>query len=303
MYILVKLITRFSMWIFCKRLGFYNREVERIKTPMILGCNHPNSFLDAMIIGALMDQRVHFITRSDVFKKAWIRALLRSVNMIPIYRIRDGKHNMSKNDATFEETRKILMKGEDVLIFVEGFCSASHILQLPLKKGAPRMLMQAWDDGLDVKLVPVWIRYSSLSAFPKEVDIHYGKPFGKEIVNMNEEAGIKMLAINKETETQLKFLSEVQNSKPKAINKTLLFIPAMLGFISHVLYYILLQKIAFKLKGTIHYDSILFCLLGFLYPFYLLLIGILLNYFVGFWWALAAIFLMPLFAKAYTLWK
>lgn len=291
------------MWIFCKRLGFYNREVERIKTPMILGCNHPNSFLDAMIIGALMDQRVHFITRSDVFKKGWIRAILRSVNMIPIYRFRDGKHNMSKNDATFEETRKILMKGENVLIFVEGFCSASHVLQLPLKKGAPRMLIQAWDDGLDVKLVPVWIRYNSLSTFPKEVDINYGKPFGNEVINQEDEAGIKMLAINKETETQLKYLSEVQNQKPKEINKAILFLPAMLGFITHVLYYIPLQKLAFKLKGTIHYDSILFCLLGFLYPFYLLLIGILLNYYTELWWALSAVFLLPVFAKAYSLWK
>lgn len=303
MYILVKALTNLLLWVYCKRFGFHNQKVTAITTPMILGCNHPNSFLDAIIIGSKMKQRVHFMTRSDVFQKAWVRKILRSVNMIPVYRLRDGKENLGKNDASFEETRKILLRGEQVLIFVEGFCKYQTTLQLPLKKGAPRMLTQAWEDGVDATLLPVWIRYSSFTQFPKEIDINFGTPFGKEILKGNEEAGATLLAINKETEKQLQELSVIENKKPSLISKNILFLPAMLGMILHLPFYIPLQKLAWKVKGEIHYDSILFCLFAFLYPLYILSVAFFVCWFAGGWWWLAALVATPILAKAYTLWK
>ncbi|MBK8086851.1 MAG: 1-acyl-sn-glycerol-3-phosphate acyltransferase [Chitinophagaceae bacterium] len=106
----------------------------KVETPMVLGTNHPNSFLDAIIVGGLMSHRVHFITRSGVFKHPVARAILRSVNMIPVYRKSDGKGQLSNNDATFEEVRQILKRGEHVMIFVEGMCIHQTTLQTPLKK-------------------------------------------------------------------------------------------------------------------------------------------------------------------------
>jgi 1-acyl-sn-glycerol-3-phosphate acyltransferase len=303
MYLFVKGLTNFLLWVYCKRFALYNPKVTKITTPMILGCNHPNSFLDAIIIGAKMKQRVHFMTRSDVFQKAWVRAILRSVNMIPVYRIRDGKENLGKNDASFEETRRILMRGEQVLIFVEGFCKYQTTLQLPLKKGGPRMLTQAWEDGVDAKMLPVWIRYSSFTQFPKEIDINFGTPFGKEILQGNEETGATLLAINKETEKQLQQLSTIDNRKPAVLSKAILFLPAVIGMLLHIPLYVPLQKLAWKVKGEIHYDSILFCMLAFLYPLYIILVALLVCWLLGGWWALVTIVAMPLLAKTYTLWK
>jgi 1-acyl-sn-glycerol-3-phosphate acyltransferase len=303
MYLFVKVLTRFSLWLFSKRLGLYNPERLQIKTPHILGCNHPNSFLDAIIVGGLMSQRVHFITRSGVFKHPIARKILRSVNMIPVYRMSDGKHQLSNNDATFEEVRAILKRGEHVLIFVEGFCKHQTTVQTPLKKGAPRMLLQAWADGLDVKLLPVWLRYSSFTDFPKELDVNLGKPFGKEVVKENAENGVAMLAINKQTEHQLEHLSKINNRHPASIPQSVLFLPAVLAMITHVLFYFPLQRIAWKLRADQYYDSILFVLLAFLYPFYLLMVGFIVWWFFGVWWSLGAVLLMPLLAKAYTLWK
>ncbi len=303
MYLFFQNLTLFALWLYCKRFAIYNRSLLSIEQPTILGCNHPNSFLDAMIVGAKMKKRVHFITRSDVFKKAWVRSILRSVNMIPIYRIRDGKDNLGKNDHTFEECRQILQRGEHVLIFVEGFCQHQTTLQLPLKKGAPRMFIQAVEDGLDIRFLPVWLRYNSFTKFPKEVDINFGTPFGKEILNGAVENSAKMLAINTENANQLQQLSEIENPKPATLSKTILLLPSMLGLVTHILFYYPLQKLASKLQGDIHYDSILFCLLAFLYPFYLLLIGLLVGLLCGLWWGLAAAFVMPLLAKAYVLWK
>ena len=51
------------------------------------------------------------------------------------------------------------------------------------------MLLQAWEDGLDVTFLPVWLRYSSFVDFPKEIDINYGMPFGKEVLDGKTETG------------------------------------------------------------------------------------------------------------------
>ena len=165
------------------------------------------------------------------------------------------------------------------------------------------MFIQAVDDELDIRFLPVWIRYNSFVKFPKEVDINFGTPFGKEILNGAVENSAKMLAINTANANQLQQLSAIENPKPASINKTILLLPAMLGLLTHILFYYPLQKLASKLQGDIHYDSILFCLLAFLYPFYLLLIGLFVYLFIGGWWALGAVLLLPLLAKVYTMWK
>ena len=303
MYIFFKYLVRFSLWVYVKRLGIYNRKAAKIVTPLIVGVNHPNSFLDAFLVGSNMDHRVHFITRSGVFKHPLVRKILRSVNMIPIYRKSDGKGQLGNNDASFEEVRKILQRGEHVLIFVEGFCKHQTTLQTPLKKGAPRMLLQAWEDGLDVRFLPVWLRYNSFVDFPKEIDINYSSTFGREVLNGKMETGAAMVAINKKAETELQHLSEKINAPGFRIPKVLLLLPAMLGVVTHIVFYLPLERLAWKLQAEQYYDSILFSLLAFLYPLYLLIVGLIVCSFVGGWWALGAVVIMPLLAKSYVLWK
>lgn len=166
------------------------------------------------------------------------------------------------------------------------------------------MLLQAWADGLDVTFLPVWVRYNSFVDFPKSFDINFGKQFGKEVVREGMENGAAMLAINKAAEVQLQHLSQKINADSfTKIPKFLLFIPAMLGALTHFFFYFPLERIAWKLRGEQYYDSILFCLMAFLYPFYLLSIAAVLYCTVGGLWALGAVFLLPLLAKSYVLWK
>ena len=302
MYLLVKVLTHFTIWLTCKRFSIFNKAVTDIQTPLVLGCHHPNSFLDAILIGAQMKKRVHFLTRSDVFANRWAAIVMRSVNMIPIYRIRDGKDNLSKNDITFELCREIIRKGEHVLIFVEGFCAHQTTLQTPLKKGAPRLLIQGWKDGVEVMLLPVWIRFNSFTSFPKEVEINFGTPFGKEIVGYSEEEGLLMQLINKETEKQLRHLSTVKTNVSDKRNYWL-FLPAVLGYLTHIFLYAPVQLLAKKFQGSIHYDSILFTVLALAYPLYLLLTGAVIFFTLGNLYAVASILLLPLLARSYTVWK
>lgn len=303
MYLLVKLLTHFTTWLVCKRFHVYNSNATAIPTPLVIGCNHPNSFLDAILVGSIMKKRVHFLTRGDVFHKKWAVKLLQSVNMIPIYRIRDGKENLGKNDITFELCRKILLQGEDVLIFVEGFCNYQTTLQTPLKKGAPRLMVQGWSDGVDVQLLPVWLRYNSFFSFPKEVEIIFGQPFGKEIKEGNDETAIVMQNINKETERQLQQLSTIYTEHKKSINRQWLFLPAMLGLVTHLFFFLPIQLLAKKRKGAIHYDSILFVFIAFAYPFYLAALSITAYCIFNGILSVLIVLLLPFLARAYVLWK
>ena len=166
------------------------------------------------------------------------------------------------------------------------------------------MLMQAWTDGLDVTFLPVWVRYNSFVDFPKSFDINFGKQFGKEVVKEGMESGAASMAINKAAEVQLQKLSEITNVDNRIkIPKFLLFIPAMLGVLTHILFYFPLERLAWKLRGEQYYDSILFCMMAFLYPFYLLSIAALLYFVVGGWWAIASVVVLPLLAKIYVMWR
>lgn len=37
--------------------------------PILLCCNHPNAFMDALLLGSTIQRRTWFLARSDVFRK------------------------------------------------------------------------------------------------------------------------------------------------------------------------------------------------------------------------------------------
>ena len=122
MLYLFKQILRAALWIFCAEINIKNKALLNQKGPLLIIANHPNSFLDAVIIGSNYNRRIHFLARGDVFTKRHHRFLLGLLNMIPVYRIREGKEFLHLNDYAFEKSVALLKKEEAVLIFIEGTC-------------------------------------------------------------------------------------------------------------------------------------------------------------------------------------
>ncbi len=150
--------------------------------PLLLACNHPNSFFDALLLGAYFKKPVHFLARGDAFKKSWPRKILTALKAIPVYRLREGKEYLGLNAATFEKCTAILKDGGIVLIFSEGDCKNEWNLR-PLKKGTARIALQVWEDenmATTFSILPVSFNYNSFKAFRKNVVIHFGKPVFKE---------------------------------------------------------------------------------------------------------------------------
>lgn len=246
---------------------------------------------------------VHFMTRSDVFKWRWVRFLLRQLHMIPVYRIRDGKDKLALNDNSFSQGCNYLKKGDHVLIFVEGFSNYQTTLQ-PLKKGGARMLLQSWNDGVEVAMLPLWIRYNSFSDFPKSVDLMPGIPFGKQEMPEGLNHASALQWVNTKISGQLEPLSTIKSPQDAFRRHKLLFPLAMVGFLLHFVYYYFFKYLVTYLnKGDNHYDSIMYSGMAALYPLWLFLLWFVGASLIS---ASAAVFI-PLMAvicaRAYVLWK
>src|SRR6187397_375723 len=107
-------------------LDFYFRkwEIHGAKNipdgPVIFVPNHQNAFLDAIIVTCSSKKNPWYLTRANVFNKSFAAWLLNKIQMLPIYRFRDGYATLKKNDQVMEDIGKKLENGETVLIFAEG---------------------------------------------------------------------------------------------------------------------------------------------------------------------------------------
>ena len=139
--------------------------------------NHQNALIDPLLIGALTPRELNFLTRSDVFSTPLIRTLLSSVNMLPIYRIKDGLNSLSKNEEVFQKCYSILNKKGTVLIFPEGNHNIKRRLRT-LSKGFTRIVFGALKQNpeLDIYILPIGINYTNAKKYGSGLHLIYGEP-------------------------------------------------------------------------------------------------------------------------------
>jgi 1-acyl-sn-glycerol-3-phosphate acyltransferase len=307
LYQLLKIWVRLGLPFFAKSISITGREKLAIRGPLVLAVNHPNSFLDAILLGAFMHHPVHFHTRGDVFKKSWVRRLLTCINMLPVYRLRDGKDKLSLNQQTFEKSQAVLNKNGILLVFVEGFCAYQTTLQLPLKKGAPRVIEACWRKGLPVRVLPVWLYYSSFRQYGKCLELHLGEVIPPLSHIASTEPSVVWQKINQQMAEGLAALEQKANleRKPARQHRPFwLLLPAMLGAILHAPLYLPVQAVVYHFtRHDVHYDSVLLVVLLLLYPLYLLLLSLALASAVGGWWFFMPLLLLPALARAFVCWK
>ena len=164
---------------FFKRCHIKNAHHFKVKGPVILAVNHPNGFMDPIVLSTLgYYPRLRYLARGDAFKKGLITTMLESLGIIPIYRIQDGgKEGLKKNDATYERVNTLLNRNKKIMIFAEGLCIQERRLR-PLKKGVPRMIMGIMESGKldDLIVVPVGINYTDPSQFQNTLFCNVGEP-------------------------------------------------------------------------------------------------------------------------------
>ncbi len=147
--------------------------------PILLCSNHPNAFMDALMLGSTVGRRTWFLARSDVFRKKTLAKFLSFVGIIPIYRLLEGAENLSKNDETFEKCAAMLEENKAIMVFSEGLCIQERRLR-KLKKGTARIAFSSEEKNdwkLNLTIIPVGLNYSATPwKFRKGLHIRFGKP-------------------------------------------------------------------------------------------------------------------------------
>ncbi|MEZ4809244.1 MAG: 1-acyl-sn-glycerol-3-phosphate acyltransferase [Allomuricauda sp.] len=153
------------------------RENIPLEKPVLFLSNHQNALMDVMLLATRCHRKPWFLTRSDVFRNGFLKSVFSFLQMLPIYRIRDGRANLHKNRGVFEQCGQLLKAGEAILVFPE----ANHSLRRrvrPLSKGFTRIIHAALEHNpdLDLQLVPVGQNYAHPRQVGDSAAIHFGKP-------------------------------------------------------------------------------------------------------------------------------
>lgn len=146
--------------------------------PVIFASNHQNAFLDPVVIAVKLTQPTYYLVRADIFKKPLIAKIFDSINMMPVYRERDGLDTKNANESTFNRCYEILSKNRPIIIFPEGNHGKLKNLRL-LKKGFARIAAGAeekYGKEIDVQIIPVGLNYSDHNNMGAELVINIGKP-------------------------------------------------------------------------------------------------------------------------------
>ncbi|MBR9861630.1 hypothetical protein GYB22_12975 [bacterium] len=132
--------------------------------PVLFACNHPDSFLDGVVLEYFLRRKVYTMVRGDMFKKPVANNLLRSMRLLPIFRARDAKASVARegNNSTYDECFSLFQKNEAILIFSEGISYPEKKVRR-FKNGTAAMALEMFKRGngeLDLHIVPCGLNYS-----------------------------------------------------------------------------------------------------------------------------------------------
>ena len=199
---------KFGLFFYSKNIRVKGIKNIPKKGAVLFAVNHPNGLVDPLYVTTTNRRQNHFLVRAASFKHPFVKKILESLYLMPIYRIRDGIQQLANNQEIFEKCFNILKRGETLMIFPEGSHDKKRTVR-PLSKGFTRIVFGALEKykSLEIIVIPVGITYQHPSHFPAKVCVNYGQPIATKNI-FEENTSAKSINILKEAVTeQLKELS------------------------------------------------------------------------------------------------
>lgn len=184
---IIHAIISIALRLFFRRIEVVNVELVPEKGPLLFVLNHPNGLVDPALVFVSMPRRVSFLAKSTLFDNPVGAFLLRTFEILPIYRRIDVDARSESNSVTFENCFELLRRGRCIAIFPEGISHDEPQLQ-KMKTGAARIALGAVSEpspSAKVKIVPVGLVYTSKTSFRSEALIRYGEAFDVEPVELD----------------------------------------------------------------------------------------------------------------------
>lgn len=170
LYRFLKIILGIGIRLYYREVRIKDKERLSQKGAKIIIANHPNTLMDAWIIGQLCKEPIYFLTKGTFFNSKWKTKLLMSLGMIPINRATDGKTSGVSNMSSFEQCYQVLEQGKTLVVFPEGNSFLERQLR-ELKSGTARIALELLMRGKlkDVTIIPVGLIYTKGEKFRSSV--------------------------------------------------------------------------------------------------------------------------------------
>lgn len=266
-YRLIKIYARLVIPLYCKKIVINKPEILSIEGPVLFAANHPNSFLDGIILTTLLDAPLYSLARGDAFKNKAMTSILSRLLLLPVYRTSEGTENLNANYTTFKACQEAFKKESCVLIFSEARCVNEWRLR-PLRKGTARLAFSSWQQGIPLKVIPLAFNYDRFKIFGKMVHLNFGEAIPPMIGAEVNATGKDLNAFNENLYAALEPLvykaanaSDIRKCFPNRnpLFRTIIcFFPGLAGWLLHAPLFFLCKAFAYlKFQTSDHYDSIL----------------------------------------------
>ena len=176
LYRAVRAVARFWLWFFFKAVDV--RHPERVPEwgPVLLCINHPNNFIDSLLVGAAVRRKVHYLATAALFRNPVGARFLGACGAIPVYRKQDDPNTMDRNTDTFAACAAALGEGRLIAIYPEGTTHAEARVQ-HIKTGAARIaLAYEAEHPAELRVVPVGLSFEARKSFRGRVLVSFGPP-------------------------------------------------------------------------------------------------------------------------------
>ncbi len=177
LYKILKVVIRFVLSIFYRKLYITGVEHINPNVPQLLASNHPNGFMEPLIMACYFPRPLHFLVRGDVFDKKWLRPILIGTNQIPIFRFKDGFSKLRENALTMDASTQLMLQNNLLLIYAEG--STENVKQLrPLQKGLARIAFAVLEANpeTNLEILPSGVNFTHPPQFGKTAMLRVGTP-------------------------------------------------------------------------------------------------------------------------------
>lgn len=174
----LKNYVRFADWIIHNKTVLLNTDKLPKNKPILFAPNHQNALSDPMAILLNTKFQPVWLARADIFKNKTAAAILRFLKIMPVYRMRDGKDQLAKNDETFANSVKVLESNGALALFPEAAHTGKRQM-ISHKKAVPRIVFMAEEKAghnLDIQIVPTGIYYNSYWKFNRNLVVNFGDP-------------------------------------------------------------------------------------------------------------------------------
>lgn len=207
LYLIIRFYMKIGLYFFYKKITISGKESIPKKGAILYVVNHQNAMMDPLIV-ATTTKPTYFLARASAFKNKLVSTFLRSIQMIAIYRVRDGVDSKALNESVFDACLDLFNNNKSMLIFPEGSHSVKRQIR-SLRAGFTRITIDylTANPNKDLQIVPIGLNYNNTFNYAKEVHIIYGETIkAREFFNRDSKTETKNNLIN-EVHKQLKAIT------------------------------------------------------------------------------------------------